>query len=67
MRVLVDAQVCESNALRMGVGPAIFDVPDEGPVEVINAHPSEDMWAEAEEAVRVCPVQANHRGLTGGA
>lgn len=58
MRVLVDAQVCESNALCMGVAPEIFDVPDEGPVEVLNAHPSEDSRAAAEEAARVCPVQA---------
>jgi len=42
----------------MGVAPEIFDVPDEGPVEVLKEHPSEDMRSEAEEAARVCPTQA---------
>jgi ferredoxin len=58
VRVVVDTQACESNALCMGVAPEIFDVPNEGPVEVLNEHPSEDMRAEAEEAARVCPTQA---------
>ena len=58
VRVVVDTEKCESNALCMGVAPEIFDVPDEGPVEVQNEHPSEDMRSEAEEAARVCPTQA---------
>jgi ferredoxin len=58
VRIVVDTQVCESNAMCMGVAPEIFDVPDEGPVQVLSEHPSEDMRAEAEEAARVCPVQA---------
>ena len=58
MRVVVDTEKCESNALCMGVAPEIFDVPDEGPVEVLKEHPSEDMRSEAEEAARVCPTQA---------
>lgn len=58
MRIVVDLEACESNALCMGVAPEIFEVPDDAPVRVINEHPSEDLRAKAEEAARVCPTQA---------
>lgn len=57
MRVVVDREACDSNALCMGVAPELFDVPGEGPVQVLVEHPSEDLRAKAEEAVRVCPTQ----------
>ncbi len=58
MRVVVDFNVCESNALCMGVAPEVFEVRDDDFLYVLDENPPESLRAKVEEAVRICPKQA---------
>lgn len=58
MKVVVDFDVCQSNALCMGVAPEVFEVRDDGYLYVLDEHPGEDLRAKMEEAARMCPTQA---------
>jgi ferredoxin len=58
MRVVVDYDLCESNALCMGVAPEVFEVRDDDNLYILNEHPSEDMRDKVEQAVRLCPKAA---------
>jgi ferredoxin len=58
MRVIVDYDVCESNALCMAAAPEVFEVRDDDNLYLLTETPSEDLRAKVEEAVRRCPKQA---------
>jgi ferredoxin len=58
MRVVVDFDVCQSNALCMSVAPEVFEVRDDGFLYILNETPVEALRAKVEEAVRICPTQA---------
>ena len=58
MRVVVDFDLCESNAVCMGIAPDIFEVHDDDFLYVLNENPPESDRARVEEAVRRCPKQA---------
>jgi len=58
MKVVVDYDVCESNAVCMAVAPEIFEVRDDDFLYVLDEHPGEEFRAKLEEAVRRCPKQA---------
>jgi ferredoxin len=58
MRVIVDFDLCESNAVCMGIAPDIFEVRDDDFLYVLNENPPESERAKVEEAVRRCPKQA---------
>ena len=58
MKVVVDYDVCESNAVCMAVAPEVFEVRDDDFLYVLEEHPSEDLRAKVEEAVKRCPKQA---------
>jgi ferredoxin len=58
MRVVVDFDLCESNALCMGVAPEVFEVRDDDFLYVLDETPGEELRAKVEQAVRVCPKQA---------
>jgi len=58
MRVVVDFDLCESNAVCMGIAPDIFEVRDDDFLYVLNENPPESERAKVEEAVRRCPKQA---------
>jgi len=58
MRVVVDFNVCESNALCMGVAPEVFEVRDDDFLYVLDENPPETLRAKVEEAARICPKQA---------
>jgi ferredoxin len=58
MRVVVNYDVCESNAVCMGIAPEVFEVRDDDFLYVLDEHPGEDLRAKVEEAVRMCPKQA---------
>lgn len=58
MRVVVDFDRCESNALCMGIAPEVFEVRDDGFLYILDEHPPESMRAQLEEAVMACPTQA---------
>jgi ferredoxin len=56
--VVVDYDLCESNAVCMGIAPDIFEVRDDDNLYVLQEEPPEDRRAHVEEAVRRCPKQA---------
>jgi ferredoxin len=58
MRVVVNMDQCESNALCMGVAPDIFLLDDDDNLTVLNETPDESARVRVLEAVRVCPKQA---------
>jgi ferredoxin len=58
MRVVVDFDLCESNAVCMGIAPEIFEVRDDDFLYVLDENPPESMRAKLEESVQRCPKQA---------
>ncbi|HUC06011.1 MAG TPA: ferredoxin [Acidimicrobiales bacterium] len=58
MRVVVDFDLCESNALCMGIAPEVFEVRDDDFLYVLDENPPEDMRERLMEAVRACPKGA---------
>jgi ferredoxin len=57
-RVVVDFDLCESNAICMGVVPEVFEVRDDDFLYVLDETPPDAMRAKVEEAVARCPKQA---------
>ena len=57
-RVVVDFDLCESNAICMQIAPEVFEVRDDDFLYVLNEEPGEDMRAKVEESVQRCPKQA---------
>ena len=58
MRVVVDFDLCESNAVCMAILPEVFEVRDDDFLYVLDETPSEELRPKMEEAVRRCPKQA---------
>jgi ferredoxin len=58
MRVVVDFDRCQSNAVCTDVAPEVFEERDDNFLYVLNERPPEDLRPELEEAVRRCPTQA---------
>ena len=58
MTVVVDYDVCESNAICMGLAPEEFEVRDDYNLYLLEEHPPEALRAKVEAAVRGCPKQA---------
>ena len=58
MRVVVDFDLCESNALCMGLAPEVFEVRDDDLLYVLDENPPEGLREKVEAAVRTCPKNA---------
>jgi ferredoxin len=58
MRVVVDWDLCESNAICMAVAPEVFEVDDDDNLNLLQEEPPEELRPKVEEAVRRCPKQA---------
>ena len=58
MKVVVDFDLCESNAVCMGIAPEVFEVRDDDFLYILDEHPPEAMRPKVEEAVQRCPKQA---------
>ena len=58
MRVVVDFDLCESNAICMQIAPDIFEVRDDDFLYVLDETPSEDRRSNLAESVQRCPKQA---------
>ena len=56
--MVVDFDLCESNALCMAAAPEVFEVRDDDFLYVLDEHPPEELRPKVEEAVRRCPKQA---------
>jgi ferredoxin len=57
-RVVVDFDLCESNAICMQVAPEVFEVRDDDFLYILDETPGEDLRPKVEEAVQRCPKQA---------
>lgn len=58
MKITVDFELCESNAVCMGLAPTVFEVRDDDFLYILEEEPSEDQWPAVREAVKLCPRQA---------
>ena len=58
MRVVVDFDLCESNALCMKAAPEVFEVRDDDFLYVLQDYPAEDLRKKVMEAKQRCPKQA---------
>jgi ferredoxin len=58
MKVVVDFDLCESNAICMGLAPEVFEVRDDDFLYILDENPPESMRAQVEDAVRSCPRAA---------
>ncbi len=58
MKVVVDFDLCEANAVCMGVCPEVFRVEEDDTLTVLMESPPENLRAKIEESVRLCPRQA---------
>ena len=58
MRVIVDYDRCEANAICMKVCPEVFEVREDDNLYLSTETPDESLRAKVEEAVRRCPRQA---------
>ena len=58
MKIVVDYDLCEANALCMEAAPEVFRVEDDDTLTVLLEEPNEDLRSKVEEAARLCPRQA---------
>lgn len=58
MKIIVDWDLCESNAVCMKVCPEVFELQDDDTLLIKDETPPEHLRAKVEEAVRRCPRQA---------
>lgn len=58
MRIVVDFDRCESNAICMSIAPEVFEVRDDDFLYILQEEPPEELRPKLEEAVRRCPKQA---------
>ena len=59
MRVVVDYQRCEGNAVCMSAAPKVFKItPADDQVHLLQERPSETLREDVEEAARLCPRAA---------
>ncbi len=58
MKVVVDYDLCEANALCMDCCPEVFRVEEDDTLTVLLDDIPENLRAKVEESVRLCPRQA---------
>ena len=58
MRVLVNRDLCEGNALCVKEAPEVFALGDDDQVRILIDDPDESLRAKADRAVRHCPRNA---------
>jgi ferredoxin len=58
MRIVIDFNQCESNALCMAAAPEVFALDDDDQIHVLIEEPNESLREKVELAVRNCPKQA---------
>jgi ferredoxin len=58
MKIRIDYDLCEGNAVCMKVCPEVFEVGDDDRARLLDKNPPEELRAKVEAAVRRCPRQA---------
>jgi ferredoxin len=55
MKVIVNFDLCSSNAVCMSIVPEVFEVRDDGFLYVLNEEPGEEFAEGVHDAVASCP------------
>ena len=58
MKVVVDWDLCESNAVCVAMCPEMFAMADDDKLIIATDSPDESLRAQLEDAVTACPRQA---------
>jgi ferredoxin len=58
VRIVVDEDLCEANAVCQRVAPEVFRVDDEDKLHVLQVEPPAELRAKLELAVKRCPRRA---------
>ncbi len=58
MRVVVDFDACQCHAVCTAAAPEIFEITEDGLLNVKSEQPGEELRAKLEQAVAACPTQA---------
>ncbi|MAG34009.1 MAG: ferredoxin [Deltaproteobacteria bacterium] len=58
MKVIVDYDLCEANAICVGSCPEVFRVEEDDTLTLLVEEIPESLRKEVEEAARLCPRQA---------
>ena len=58
MRVEVDFELCESQAVCVGLAPTVFELSTDGNLTLLQAQPPEELRDALENAEAACPVGA---------
>lgn len=58
MKIIVDYDLCEANAVCMAECPEVFKVDDDDNLHILDESPPEAIRQKVEAAVRLCPKQA---------
>ena len=58
MKIVVDYDLCEANALCMEAAPEVFRVEEDDTLTILLEEPGEELRSKVEEAARLCPRQA---------
>lgn len=58
IKVVVDYDLCEANAVCMDTAPEVFRVEEDDTLTILQEHPPESLRQKVESAVRLCPKQA---------
>lgn len=60
MKIVVDWEICESNALCMAEAPEVFQMQPDDTLKVLQEEPDEALRTKVQAAVHACPKQAIH-------
>jgi ferredoxin len=58
LKVIVDHELCEANALCVQAAPEVFELDGDDKLHLLQDGPPESLWAKVERAVRLCPKGA---------
>ena len=58
MRIVLDESKCSSLGMCEAAAPDVFEVGDDGALQLLQVRPSPDRRADVEEAVAACPTGA---------
>ena len=58
LKIVVDYDLCEANALCMEAAPEVFELDDHDNLHVLHEEPPESLREKVEKAVRLCPKGA---------
>lgn len=58
LRIVVDRDECEANAVCEGIAPEVFRVDDDDVLDLLIERPPDELLDKVQEAVDMCPKRA---------